>query len=160
MMGKWSSVILFFFGLYGIIKGMTLNPQNIQQYYECWILAQCYSNGPAIQFESCIRNSLTPEDLNEVYQFIREYYAHYRSDTYDSGVIEMCNERDDMRRQTYTAEINGLLGYQRVLCNNPYTQDKCYRLTNEINCAFSLLEGLRQNNVCKISGPTKYVVLI
>ncbi|XP_055931739.1 uncharacterized protein LOC129962055 [Argiope bruennichi] len=161
MKGKLSCAVLYFFGLYVMIQGMTLDLQNIQEYYKCWIYAQCFSDGPAAkQFGNCITNNLTPKDLNDTYQSAIKTYGNYNSDTFDGAVKEMCNQNDEKRRETYKNEMNGFFSYKKKICNDPDAQGLCSRLSGFVQCASSLLNRLKQNDQCKVDGPIQNYVSV
>ncbi|XP_055940574.1 uncharacterized protein LOC129971114 [Argiope bruennichi] len=161
MKSKLSIVILGFFGLFVIIQSLTLDPDNLKKYYKCWTFAQCYSDGPAAdKFEKCITDSMTQDDVDDAYQFIKDNYSHYKSDNFDDAVKEYCNEDDDTRHEMYNKQIDGFVDYEKKTCEDPSTSGRCARVAETLQCVFSLLDQLKQKGKCKLRGKVKNVVQV
>ncbi|XP_055930478.1 uncharacterized protein LOC129960832 isoform X1 [Argiope bruennichi] len=146
MKSKLSIVILGFFGLFVIVQSLTLDPDNLKKYYKCWTFAQCYSDGPAAdKFEKCITDSMTQDDVDDAYQFIKDNYSHYKSDNFDAAVKEYCNEDDDTRHEMYNKQIDGFVDYEKLMA--VFRRIYCFTLKKQFveNYAFLIPSNGQKN---------------
>ncbi|KAF8777118.1 uncharacterized protein LOC129974906 [Argiope bruennichi] len=152
MKNKLSVAILCFLSLFAIIQGLIIKPEDLDDYYECWTYAKCFSDGPpAENMENCVK-IMKPEEYEATYKYVADNYYDYKSDDIGGGVREYCNLDDSTRRDAYNKSLNGMIAYQKKVCAEPDKAGACDRITKSIDCLFLYLGQLKQQDQCKTSG--------
>ncbi|KAF8777107.1 hypothetical protein HNY73_014028 [Argiope bruennichi] len=127
---------------------MTVNPNEYDKYKKCWAYATCSSDGPeSEEMENCFKK-LKPEEVKSAYQFVNNNYFNYKSDDIPGAIKEFCSYDDATKREASNKTLNGMLDFEKKICENSDMAGECSRCKEYFDCFFSHLNQYHQQKKC------------
>ncbi|XP_055943586.1 uncharacterized protein LOC129974847 [Argiope bruennichi] len=145
---KFSFAILSFLSVFLISQGLKFNPEDLHNYYKCWINAVCFTDGPdAGKLLNCF-NKLTPEELQSCFQLIKNNYFNYKSDDIFGAIKELCHFDDAKRQYAYNKTVDGIIETSKKVCGDSDKTDDCSRDDDFLTCLYDNMNQLKQMGKC------------
>ncbi|KAF8763232.1 uncharacterized protein LOC129971708 [Argiope bruennichi] len=150
----WSKIIpsvLGIFCLVVLIQSKVPEPDNLEDYYDCWTYAECVSTGAPYQSILGCFNSLTFTEIQPIFHYVNESFYEYHTKSIPVAIKEYCALNGDEQVNAYDKTLKGIFSYQDMACDSPQMKHECKSSEKLLTCFFSLLNKLKKQDMCKLN---------